>query len=202
MPSLLALGLFSLLNFPLFSTPHALAAGFLAGALLADQKEFQRKQPKLNIVATVFSLLLAATTLYCSTWPSYQLRQAMDSHLANTDTALTAYENMKSKVTVLPPKAHEKYAIALIESGEYSKARHELHAALRGLDTGGIHLALGVVALQQGDKTVALKHLEECVMRWPANGLAWKLIMELTPQEQRGSVRKRAGRWLEGADAS
>lgn len=197
---LAALLVFSLFNSPFHSAPHALAGLLLAGALLARDEpeappasETGAVQSPAPWVVLVASLVLAAFSFKAVIVPSCLLRRAEDLHLAG-EPAIEAYQDIpRPSATV-----REKLGIAYLEAGQYEPAREQFLAALEGLDTGAVYLALGAADVALDDKDSARKWLNECVLRWPSNEDAWLLLLRSTPPSDQDDLLKKARPWLSG----
>jgi tetratricopeptide (TPR) repeat protein len=201
---LAALLAFSLFNSPFHSPPHALTGLLLAGGLLARWQEEEKgatvhTRAWLTYLVPTTSIALAAFAIWLTITPSYQLRRAEDLHLASQgapqESVFEAYER-----ALRHPAARaltsEKLGIALFEADLFTEARDQFTKALRGLDTGGVYLALGALDMQLHDRDSARKWLEECVLRWPSNEAAWVLLMRSSEPANHETVLTRARRWL------
>jgi O-antigen ligase len=198
--SLSALGVFCLFNPALHSAPHALAGILLAAALLARRERANKDEdfrPSAFPAGAGLAVALALTffVCYCVVMPSSGLRAAEQQHLSG-EPPFDAYEHVLAHPWP-NADAREKYGIALFEARRYDAARAQLNLALRGMDTGGVYLLLGMMAAQEGANATARTHLEQCLFRWPSNHLAWKLLLRVSPATEKAAVQARAGKWLE-----
>jgi O-antigen ligase len=197
--SLIALAVFAIFNPTFRSAPHAAAGLLLASVLLlrGPHRSPAPPQPTRARAACVISvpvLALAAFLSWAVWMPSLRLRAAEDVHLAGGDPlplyAATVAHRWPNAV------AEEKYGIALAEAGRRVEATERLLNAREGLDTGELYLALGAVAVEEGDRESARRWLRECLRRWPSNRDAWRLLLWATPQPERDRVRSEARRWI------
>ncbi|MCP4642393.1 MAG: hypothetical protein GY851_18250 [bacterium] len=198
---LAALLAFSLLNFPLRSGPHVLAGLILALALMRRNEASARRPVGSEARRYAFAAFAAAVVLAVYGWmavtgPSFALRRAMDRHLTKgAEAALADYARALDSRFALP-ETHEKYGIALFESGRFAEARQAFERALDGLDTGSVYLALGALDVRLGDNASAQRHLRECVRRWPGNVDAWTLLLRAADTDARASVLEEARPWV------
>jgi hypothetical protein len=122
----------------------------------------------------VIALALSAFLIAAVHIPSYLLRAAEDAHLG-PQADISRY----ARVINYPwpnALAHKEYGFALAEAGLDDEANRELVAALRGLDTGDIYLALAILSAKRGDREETYRWAAECLSRWPGNPEAKGLI--------------------------
>ncbi|MFA6240256.1 MAG: O-antigen ligase family protein [Candidatus Hydrogenedentales bacterium] len=194
--SLAAFVVVACVSFPLRSPPHALFALLLAGSLLARGNDVNIPASSRWSSATMggASLVLALAYVVLVTPGSYLLRYAQDVHLSGA-APFDAYEEALAW-PLQRPGCHEKYGIALLQARRNEEARRQFEQAHRGLDTGGVRLALGQLAFARGDGHTASAHFEAVVWRWPENAAAWKGLLACSDGESREHVLARARRWL------
>lgn len=199
---LAALLVFSLFNAPFHSAPHALGGLLLSGILLERGDAAARRKPRQGGDARLPAYVTAAACFAATAFflwgvllPSYWLRTAEDAHLAGR-SPFGLYERVVRRPWP-NATAESKYGIALEQAGRGEEAYCAFRRAQEaGLDTGEIHLALGVLAFEANHRAAAQEALEACVFRWPGNVFAWKLLWEAVPPSYRAAVAERAGRWI------
>lgn len=194
---LAALLVFCLFNAGLHSLPHALAGLLLAGML--QERGNKEKTGEFGrggkarwafvLAAAIFGVTHAGLVLI----PGYLLRSAEKAHVAG-DNALPLYERAV-RFPYTPPETWEVYGLALLEAGQTREALDALHKAQSGLDTGRLHLLLGMAHLEVGDFEKAKEALTACVLRWPFHKDAWRTLDLLTPEDEREALRNTARRW-------
>jgi O-antigen ligase len=181
-PALAALGVFALFNAAAHSLPFALAGLLLLAQPLASRVPLaapSTARPRHRLALAALCLAVVLLRLWTVQVPSVLLTRAEDAHLRGEPC-----EPRYHRALAWPwpnAEAHEGLAIASIEAGRPARARVELTHALRGLDTGRVHLLLGEVALACGDTRSAVAALETCLHRWPSNLRAWRTLWELSP---------------------
>jgi len=128
---------------------------------------------------TSASVLLAAFTVWDVLLPSVALRRANTLY----DQGQPAGQAYKKAIGTgrYHPQAHANYANALLQQDELEEARRQLQQALKGQDTADLHLALGYIHLEQGNKTLAHKHLQAATHRWPKNQTAQQYLQQAQP---------------------
>lgn len=120
--------------------------------------------------AAITSIFLAAFTIYDVLRPSIALREANNLYNEN-QPANEAYKKA-TNTGRYHPKAHADYVNLLLEQGDLDQAREQLELALKGQDTGDLHLALAYIHLEQGNTEQAIKLLQGTLHRWPDNQTA------------------------------
>jgi len=128
------------------------------------------------LLAAIASILLAAFTIYDILRPSIALNHANTLYNEN-QPANEAYKKA-TNTGHYHPKAHADYANLLLEQGLLIQAREQLELALKGQDTGDLHLALGYIHLQQGNTQLAKRHLQNAIHRWPKNEAARQYLQQ------------------------
>jgi O-antigen ligase len=196
----LAAGLiFGLVHFPLHSAPHALAIVLLAAMLMARRLDAEMP-PRFNWMVyagtTLATLAIAVFVIWDVLMPSVALRRAVTAG-GDEQTRLAACE-AATEAGRFHPDAHAYFANVLLGQENLDRAETRLRKALEGLDTGDLHLALGYVALQRGDRATAEQHLRAAVHRWPANRSAWAYLAEAVPAPERDAVEAASRKWLDG----
>ena len=178
---LAALIVFSLFNGPLECAAHALAGLLLAAALLAGKHgaRSEARVPAYLLPAAV--VVVGGFLLWAVVLPSHRFQAAEDAHLAG-EPCLGLYERAVDHPW---PNASGRmeYAIALAEAGFEAEAYREFERALKGLDTGDLYLALGLLAAKRGDNEAALQWTRACLYRWPSNLDAQQLIEALEERD-------------------
>lgn len=183
--------IFALFHFPLHSAPHVLMMVLFATMLFAradggeeeislhpGKKGDQRaglgrgisRRLSIGVAAMAASLFFTAFTIWDVLLPSIALRDA-NTRYFDGEPSNEAYEKAVTSGR-FHPEAHSNYANALLQQGELEQARVQLEKALEGQDTGDLHLALGFIALQQGDPALAQTHIKAAIHRWPNNETA------------------------------
>ncbi len=164
---------FGLVHFPLHSAPHALMAILFATMLLArghipkGTDNRTTHWPWFPLIGTFVSLLLAGFTIWDVLLPSIALRHANNLFIEGRPTG-AAYTKAINTGR-FHPQAHANYANALIQQGDLEQARTQIELALKGQDTGDLHLALGYIHLQQGNAERAKEEFDAAAHRWPNN---------------------------------
>ncbi|MBI3117848.1 MAG: O-antigen ligase family protein [Candidatus Hydrogenedentes bacterium] len=183
--TLSALMIVSLFNAALHSAPHALAGLFLAISLCMRPKASASESPPVPrevrgwpgpVAAFLAAMLLVAAHFATTLLPSYYLCAAEDAHLAGNN-ADALYQRALAHPWPNYP-AREGYGMWLLEAQRPAEARIQFEAALRGLDTGRIHLLLALAAQRLGDHAAMQAHLEACLLRWPGNAQAVQLLQQ------------------------
>jgi O-antigen ligase len=175
---LAALLVFAGFNAAFHSAPHAWA-GLLMCAMLHVRGEFATEPDAPHHRAwwwlpAPLALVLAGLMTWTVYMPSRWLREAEDVHLAGGDAP-----RYYARVLAHPwpnPQAHEEYGMALLDAGRTTDAYAQFVEALHGLDTGRLHLLLGIAADRLGDRQTAAEWLEQCLRRWPDNEQARMLL--------------------------
>lgn len=190
LPALVALGVFACFNTFSHSSPHVLAA--LLPAAMARPVPGCRE--RLPVILTVCCVLLAPLGLALSViTPSALLCAAEQAHVAGAP-AETLYRRALS--WPWPNyRAHESYAMALLDAEKYDEARAHLEAALKGTDTGRVYLLLTMCSVAQGDAAAAVHFARKCLLRWPANDYAWSVLLEHCPPEKAVALRQEKQRF-------
>lgn len=196
---LAALFTFACFNAAAHSTPFAVAGLLLLASMWPPcstaGEESVRHAARAPLVALCVAVV--ALRLYTVLVPSVLLTRAEDEHLAGT-----ASEPAYRRALAWPwpnARAHESYAIALIEAGRLDAARDQLIAAQDGLDTGRVHLLLGELALANGERSSGALALERCLFRWPASRRAWQGLWDALPLCH-PALARHAARWLPDQD--
>lgn len=169
---LLCLLVFSLVHPAWYSTPHALA-GLLFYTLCAATSPAEAAKGagsarwRIARHAAVFSAAAAggASVLVLALYPSFQLREAEDLHLAGLPAG-GAYERAV-RAWGASPEAHESYGIYALEQGDYARAWEQLLRAKTALDTGRICQLLAMAAAARGDGEGGCYWYRQCLARWP-----------------------------------
>ena len=174
---LAALIVFSLFNGPLQCAAHALAGLLLAAALLAGKHGARAERRAPAFLAPAAVVVVGGFLVWAVVVASYRVQAAEDAHLAG-EPCLHLYERAVDHPW---PNASGRmeYAIALAEAGFDTQAYREFERALKGLDTGDLYLALGLLAARRGDNEAALQWARGCLYRWPSNPDARQLIEAL-----------------------
>lgn len=172
---------FAMLNGPLQSVPHILA-GLLLVAFLKGGTASQGPSPWAERIAlALIAFAVVFVEVGAVVVPSCRLRLAEDRQIAG-QPCLDLYRQCVD-YPYPNAKAHRDYGLALAEAGRDGPAHTELLAALNGMDTGDIYLALAVVSLRLNLVEESKRWALECLARWPHNKEAAELL------EQPGSTR-------------
>ncbi|MDZ4860679.1 MAG: O-antigen ligase family protein [Candidatus Hydrogenedentes bacterium] len=194
---LTALLVFSLFNYPFHCVAHALS-GLLLTACLLNRHAIPtvgHVNPMASRIASfVTSIAIASSLIYFIVLPSHALRAAQTEHIEGR----SSLELYKRAIAIRPgcSESHEAYGIALLDAGDFENARDQFRLALRGSDAGSIHLGLGLAEMKCGDSAAAREALRACVHRWPSHVDAWRLLISVTPVEERAECLQRAERFL------
>lgn len=178
-PALATLFTFALFNASLHSTPFALAGLLLLATTLAAPLPPEAGARGGRFALLLIGLLLVVLRMWTVHVPSVLLTRAEDAHLRGVPS-----EALYQRALSWPwpnAEAHEGLAIHYIESQQSAAALGELRLALRGLDTGRVHLLLGELAAAAGEREAALAALRACLHRWPANARALHALWRLDP---------------------
>ena len=181
LPAVIALLVFGCFNTFSHSSPHLL--GLLLCAATCRTACRSEKKPLPRFSAASGTIVIPAAFILAVIVPSALVCRAEQAHIAG-DTREGFYEYA---LTWPWPayRAHESYAIALLDKGLHTQARAHLEKALHGADTGRIHLLFTVCASALGDNEAAYIHALACVYRWPGNDCAWSALLENCPEAQR-----------------
>ncbi|MBX7255580.1 MAG: O-antigen ligase family protein [Candidatus Hydrogenedentes bacterium] len=202
--SLVALGAVACVSFPFRSPPHVLAALLLAGMLLARRRStngvgqepgYATPSRACAALVGVISVGLGAGYVALVSPGSCLLRYAQDVHLTGAPP-FDAYERALAW-PLQRPTAHEHYGIALLNAGRKEEARRQFERALKGIDTGAVHLALALLAVERHDGQTAFGHFDAAIWRWPQNETAWRGILAGSVGESRETALNSARRWLD-----
>lgn len=200
---LAALFLFGLFNSPLHSPPHAVA-GIALGVSLVS-RSVPVTEPKteidswcLRLIGVLVAFSPIPIWLYV-VQPSCLLEKARNAHVRG-EPPLALYADATARPGVLSAAIDEKYAIALLDSGDYGAAKARFSKALRGGDSGALYLGLGTAEYMLGDRAAAYAALEECVRRWPSHFDAWRLLMRVCSENMRVEWLTKAERFLTGTE--
>ena len=207
--ALLTLVVFSLFNDAFHAAPHALAALILSGLLLTGGGHFavlqlgdlrtpwlwQRDRTAIKpLILPLTAVLLLALNLWTTYIPSFLLAQAERAHVGGQES-LSLY----ARALAHPwpqPRAHEQYALALIEHNEPRKAAPHLEWALRGQDTGQVYLYRGIAALALGNEDAARAAFAACLYRFPRNTGVWRRLYAITTPEARPQLEAHRMKWF------
>lgn len=201
--ALAALAVVACVSFPFRSPPHALAGLVLAGMLTARSGEHVPGSwgPRLTRPSGVCAGLVGVVAVVAGaayvglvTPGSFLLRHAQDVHLSGTPP-FEAYERALAW-PLQRAVAHENYGLALLQAGRREEARRQYEEALRGIDTGAVHLALAILASERHEGPTAYGHFDAVVWRWPRNETAWRGLIAGSIGESRQSTLDLARRWL------
>ncbi len=178
--ALVAQLVFALFNPAWRSPPHALAMLLLCAMLLAHRPG--GAPPPEHHAARWPAVAAAMALTLCWVWsmllPALLLRHAENLHLSGAEPR-PAY----ARAIAYPwpaPEAREEYAMALQERGQWEEAHVQLVEAHRlGLDTGRLHLLLACGALAQGLPAEAETAARACLLRWPDNTEARRILLQV-----------------------
>jgi tetratricopeptide (TPR) repeat protein len=131
--------------------------------------------------------------------PSYWLQQAQSAHIRG-QSPLEFYEAALDRAGALRPEIQEKYGIALLDAGQYEKAKEQFQLALKESDSGSVWLGLGTAEYLLGHRSAAFTPLEKAVYRWPSHVDAWRLLLRVCPEKSRDERLKKAERFLSAKD--
>jgi O-antigen ligase len=191
LPALIALAVFGCFNTFSHSPPHILALCLLATA----GPSAPCKGGKIAVIpAFLCGALLAAAFISIILVPSALLCDAEQAHVAG-DTSPVRYERSLAWFWSIP-RAHESYAIALMDKGQYDAALQHLELARTGVDTGRVYWLLAKASSARGDKDGALYYARECLLRWPRNEYAWSVVLERCPAKHRSEWEQARRRFL------
>ncbi len=190
---LISLLVFSGFNAALHSVPHALAGFLLLGmAFQENQGETVLEHTvSRKVVAPLFGIcvLVALAHLWTVLIPSVLLRAAEDVHVGGGDP-IPHYERALEHPWP-NAVAQEEYGIALFDADRTDDAYAAFRLALEGLDTGRLHLLLGITAAELNRRAEAQHWLEKCLERWPGNKGAEDLLWRVrAPDERKGKGRR------------
>jgi O-antigen ligase len=189
---------FGLFNSPLNSPPHALA-GLLLALCLMTRNETPRA-PETKFAAwgrRCFGLLalpLPFVVLHDVVLPGYRLERAQRAHIDGRP-ALALYSDAAISPGALHAEINEKYAIALLDTGDFASARDRFAAALASSDSGSLYLGLGTAEYLLGNNPAAFDALKEAVYRWPSHRDAWTLLIRVCPDDEHTQWMDKAKRF-------
>lgn len=179
LPALITLGVFGCFNTFTHSAPHALALLLLAGSA---RKMTGPSRPIPKVTALLAGAAVPVVFLLVVIVPSVLLCRAEQAHVRGDDP-----KALYQRALAWPwpnYRAHENYAIALLDADRFLEARHHLETATAGADTGRIYLLMTICAVAQREDYLAFVYARECLLRWPRNEYAWSTLMERCPPEQ------------------
>ena len=184
--AIIALLVFGCFNTFAHSTPHVLAL-LLCAATCRSATMFEAK-PLPRFAAACCTVIIPAAFILAVLVPSARLCRAEQAHIAG-ETRETLYEQALS--WPWPSyRAHESYAIALMDQDKHGAARTHLEKARRGVDTGRLYLLLTECASVLKDPDAAYTYARACIYRWPGNEYAWSMLFETCPEAQRRHWRR------------
>lgn len=185
---LLAFTVFALFNGLFLSTPHLLAALTLWTLLISRGDNVQPSTALAPRATPLLFTIPAALLIWITVPQSLILQKALDAQAENRP-ALSFYRKAAACVWA-NAESRKELGIALMAAGKDGAARTELAAALKGLDTGDIYLALAAVSARQKDFQGARRFARQCARRWPQNDDVQKLIESLdeTAMSQGGAA--------------
>ncbi|NUM53292.1 MAG: O-antigen ligase family protein [Candidatus Hydrogenedentes bacterium] len=202
---LAALFVFALFNSPLHSPPHALAGVLLAVSLLSRVPPGIEKRTLLDAAGFRFIGLLVvfAPVLYWNALmlPSHALQKAQTAHIRG-DSVIALYKEAARSPGILAAEIDEKYAIALLDAGDYTNARDHFAKALQNGDSGALYLGLGTAEYLLNNRLPAYVALEQAIRRWPSHVDAWRLLLRVSPDGQRGEWLAQSKRFLRAEEFS
>ena len=97
-------------------------------------------------------------------------------------------------------EAREKYGIALLDAGDYGRARDQFQLALEGSDSGSVYLGLGTAEYLLGHRSAALGPIEKAVYRWPSHQDAWRVLLRVCAESDREAWLRKAERFLRAGE--
>lgn len=156
---------FMLFNTISHSIPHIVWLLYLVACMLPLGAARASGGTGLSALPPVAIVFLGAAGLVGTTIvPSFQLRRAEETEPMDP----AAYE---AAIAYPWPNADAEFAygMALFGAGDDEDARTRLDRALRGNDTGAIHLALAILAHERGDAYAAAFHALRAYLRWPTD---------------------------------
>jgi O-antigen ligase len=174
---LVSLAVFAMFNGLFLSVPHLLSAMTLWVLLTSQGGETRHLGAVPSRITPLFIALAAAVLIWSTAPQSILLQKALDAQ-ADKRPSFSLYKSAASQ-TWASADAHKEYGLALMSAGQDAVARTELAAALKGLDTGDIYLALATVSARQKDFESARQFARQCAKRWPGNEDVRKLLSSL-----------------------
>jgi O-antigen ligase len=196
---LAALTTFAALNFPSQSFPHAAAGAILAAVLLARSNPSERsaltRSRSAALAPTLICYGVCIYLLVALVLPSHALQVTNRSQ--NETPVGSVYTYRAKSAPWSAARAYLRGGILRLDADQPEEARAYFHRARRGLDTGDVYLALGVIEARLGNQVEAAQWLDACLRRWPANLTAWRWRMAVATAEEREQLRLRAQQWLE-----
>lgn len=194
---LTALAIASLTYFPLHGAPFALWGGLAAMTIggVHRRRRPNKQRWSAGLLLPVATWAIAAFLAWAVLWPSVLLARA-DTAARTGEPALELYaETVRHPWP--HPWAHRNFGVALSRAGYYEEAADQFREALRGLDSGSVHLALGALAEWHGDTDEAARRLREAVHRIPGDADAWRRLIRVAPAASRPALLEEASRWLD-----
>jgi O-antigen ligase len=202
--ALITLIIFALFNAAFHSAPHALTALILVALLLATPDKGTLRTGSYehvhNVSAAVLALFIGFGLWWTVLTPSRLLCTAEATYLKGDD-ALPGFERLFDHGWPYAA-AREKYGLALLDAGQNKAAREQFALALKGMDTGGLYLSLGMLAYEEKDLHQARRYFQACLNRWPANNTAFQHLLKLSTGEERQSLLAHGRRWGQVPKAS
>ena len=202
---LAALLVFSLSSFPFHSAPHAFVGVLLVSMAIARRSRVETTHPGTGRAGSVAKVagfgvpvafaVLALFALWSGTLWSYRLREA--DRLSLRGKPSIEYYARALEHPWPNALAHHNYGIALLQAGDYDGAEKQFAAALRGIDTGQVYLALGTLADRRGDRKQAREWLEECLFRIPSSLAGWTRLARASSSDRVEELTERAQSWLD-----
>ncbi len=194
---LTALGVASLTYFPLHGAPFALWGGLAAMTIggMDRRRRPNKRRWNAGLLLPVATWAIAAFLAWAVLWPSVLLARA-DTAARTGAPPLELYaETVRHPWP--HPWAHRNFGVALSKAGYYEEAADQFREALRGLDSGSVHLALGALAEWHGDTDEAARRLREAVHRVPGSADAWRRLIRVSPAGSRPALLEAASKWLD-----
>lgn len=194
---LTALAIASLTYFPLHGAPFALWGGLAAMTIggVHRRRRPNKQRWSAGLLLPVATWAIAAFLAWAVLWPSVLLARA-DTAARTGEPSLERY----AEAVRHPwphPWAHRNFGVALSKAEYYEEAADQFREALRGLDSGSVHLALGALAEWHGDTDEAARRLREAVHRIPGDADAWRRLIRVTPAASRPALLEEASGWLD-----
>ena len=202
---LVAWAVFALGYFPLSSPAQAFVGLCFCLCLTKLRNDIQPGRThgvvfKATAICCAYAVVAAYVSLVLL--PSYRLQAALNlqrdlrmENVDNSDAVLDAFHRAASGFGANGDASYE-YGTALLENRRFEEAEAAFLRARQGVDTGGIHLAFGWLAIRDGDTEAARRYLRHCLFRWPSSQTAWRQLLVITPREGHDALLEEARTWL------
>lgn len=199
--ALAAYGVFALVNTTMHSPPHVFVFLLLVLSLLSRDPAPAAAGGRLPIrwarpTMPVVYIALASFAVVSTIVPSWQLGGAEIAYDRGDQSGAEARYQHAINWPWPNYRAAKDLAILCANEGRNQEAAKYAKQARDGIDTGEIHMLLGMLAERRGDDRAARAAYRRCLDRWPAYAPAWDRLIALSPPDERATLRQEEAKWV------